>query len=63
MLYEVYFCGLLVGAVRGKDRLDARDMARKYFPDATSLGFFYGHPDLVWINESFALFNYDQILA
>lgn len=57
MKLEVRFHGVTVGAVYGRNRLDAMDQARKYFPDATSVDKYSGMDDLVWINDRFALRN------
>lgn len=61
---EVFVNGFIVGAVAGKDKLQAHSNARKYFPDATSIGNCYSgfvnHPFLVWVSPRFALANYDR---
>jgi hypothetical protein len=55
--FEVYVRGLIVGAVCGKNRLDANIKAMKYFPDCTSVSIYLSNPDMVWVSENFALFN------
>lgn len=61
---EVFVNGFIVGAVAGKNRLDAYAKARKYFPDVTSVGNnhsgFVNHPFFVWVSPNFALANYDR---
>ena len=59
MKLEVFVDGFLAGAVCGKDRIDAMNMARKYFPDVTSVKYNLGHvgdAGMVWISPRFALF-------
>lgn len=59
MKFAVYVGGLLVGAVKGKNRLDVNRLALKFFPDCDSISSagFYQHPDMVWVSENFALMN------
>lgn len=57
---EVNVNGLIVGAVCGKNRLDAYGKARKYFPDCTSVSQYLSRPDMVWVSDNFALFNYSH---
>lgn len=58
--FEVNVNGLIVGAVCGKNRLDAYHKARKYFPDCTSVSQYLSHPDMVWVSDNFALLNYSH---
>jgi len=58
--FEVNVNGLIVGAVCGKNRLDAYSKARRYFPDCTSVSRYLGGTEMVWVSENFALLNHSH---
>lgn len=60
IMMEVFVDGVVVGAVTGVDRIDARANAVKYFPDVTAAGEQFARAEnFVWINERFGLKNFD----
>lgn len=60
IIMQVFVDGIVVGAVTGVDRIDARANAVKYFPDVTAAGERFARArDFVWINERFGLKNFD----